>query len=404
MSAAEGEGILEGTTKRAALLTAATASFLTPFMGSSVNLALPSLAKDLHIDAVVLSWVPAAYLLAAAVFLVPVGRLADIHGRKRLFLWGLVVFTVASALSALAPSAGALIAFRFAQGVGSAMIFGTGMAILSSVYPPHERGRAFGITVAAVYFGLSAGPVLGGLLAQHLGWRSVFASTLPLGALAIAQVLTGLKGEWAEARGEHFDAGGSIIYGLALLALILGLSLLPEMLGVWVLLAGVAALAVFLWWEMRHHAPVLDTTLFFRNRVFAFSNLAALINYSATFSVVFLLSLYLQYVKGLSPQQAGFVLIFQPVVMAVFSPFAGRLSDKIEPRVVASIGMGLTTVALFLLSLIGETTGLVFVMVALMVLGLGIAFFSSPNANAVMGSVDRKKYGVASGTVGTMRL
>ncbi len=393
-----------GSSKRAALLTAVTAAFLTPFMGSSVNLALPLIGNEFEIDAVLLSWVSAAYLLSSAMFLVPVGRLADIHGRKKVFLYGLTLFTSCSLLCGFAPSAHALIIIRFVQGIGSAALFGTGMAILTSVFPPEERGRVLGITLASVYVGLSAGPLLGGLIAEHFGWRGVFLFAVPLGVGSILLVITRLKGEWAEAKGESFDSGGSAIYSIALLALVFGLSRLPQASGFWLILLSLAGLGFFLWWETRQDAPVLNVDLFRRNRVFAFSNLAALINYSATFAVVFLLSLYLQYIQGLTPQNAGFVLVFQPLVMAVFSPFAGRLSDLVEPRVVASAGMALTTVGLGMLTVLNEATSLTFVIASLAVLGLGLALFSSPNTNAVMSSVERRDYGVASGTVGTMRL
>ncbi|KAF0120985.1 MAG: transport protein, partial [bacterium] len=172
--------------KNSALLVATLASFLTPFMGSSVNIALPSIGKEFFaMDAVLLSWVATAYLLAAVMFLVPFGKIADIHGRKRFFTYGIVIFTVSSFLSAISTSAIVLIAFRVLQGVGSAMIFGTSMAILTSVFPVGERGKALGITVAAVYLGLSLGPFLGGFLTQHFGWRSIFLITVPLGVIII---------------------------------------------------------------------------------------------------------------------------------------------------------------------------------------------------------------------------
>ena len=199
----------EGGVKAAVLLVATLASFLTPFMGSSVNIALPSIGRHFGMDAVSLSWVATAYLLAAAVFLVPFGKLADIYGRKRVFTLGMMVYTVASLFLALSPSAAMLIAFRVVQGIGSAMIFGTAVAMLTSVFSPQERGRALGVNVAAVYLGLSLGPFLGGLLTEHFGWRSVFWFNVPLGLLIIAAVFWKLKAEWAEARGERFDLGGS---------------------------------------------------------------------------------------------------------------------------------------------------------------------------------------------------
>jgi EmrB/QacA subfamily drug resistance transporter len=337
-------------------------------------------------------------------FLVPFGRLADIHGRKRVFAYGMGIFTLASLALAFSSSAGMLITLRVLQGFGSAMIFGTGMAILTSVFPAAERGRVLGINVAAVYLGLSLGPVLGGFLTHQFGWRSIFLVNVPLGLFVIYLVVVKLNREWAEAQGEKFDAVGSLFYAFTLVALMYGLSLLPAISGVWFILAGTLGCLLFVAWDRRSASPLLNMELFFHNPAFAFSNLAALINYSATFAVTFLLSLYLQYLKGFTPQHAGMILISQPVVMALFSPFAGRLSDKIEPRVVASIGMGFTVAGLLLFMFIDRDTHLGFIVTGLMLLGFGFALFSSPNTNAVMSSIEKKFYGVGSSTLATMRL
>jgi len=389
--------------KKSVLLVVTIASFLTPFMGSSMNIALPQIGREFEMDAVLLAWIPTSYLLSATVFLLPFGRIADIYGRKKIFTYGIIIYTISSLLSAVATSAIMLIAFRIPQGIGGAMIFGSGVAILTSVYPPEERGRAIGINVAAVYLGLSLGPFLGGLLTQHIGWRSIFLANIPLGLTVITLLFWKLKGEWAEARGEKFDLTGSVIYGLAVIALMYGLSLLPEIMGGGVILVGIVGIMAFIWWETRTASPILNINLFKSNRVFAFSNLAALINYSATFAVGFLLSFYLQYTKDFKPQEAGTVLLSMPAVQAIFSPLAGRLSDKISPQVLASAGMALTTVGLILLIFLGEDTAIWFILVSLMILGLGFAFFSSPNTNAIMSSVTARTYGVASATLATMR-
>ena len=389
--------------RRAALLVTTVGAFLTPFMGSSIAIALPSIGGELAMDAILLGWVATAYLLAAAMFLVPLGRIADIYGRKRIFTYGMITYTAASLLSAISTSAAMLISFRVLQGIGGAMIFSTGVAILTSVFPPEERGRVLGINVAAVYAGLSLGPFVGGLLTQYLGWRSIFWANVPLGLLIIALIFWKLKGEWAEAKGEKFDIAGSIIYSLMLIAIMYGFTMLPELPGAGLILAGGLGIVAFVKWETKVKSPVLDVRLFRNNTVFALSNLAAFINYSATFAVSFLLSLYLQYIKGLTPQIAGLVLVAAPVVQAIFSPFAGRLSDKIEPRIVASLGMGLTVIGLVFFIFLGNTTSLWFIIAGLIILGFGFALFSSPNTNAVMSSVEKRSYGVASATLATMR-
>ena len=390
--------------RAAALFAATLAVFLTAFTGSSINIALPAMGRDFSMDAILLSWVPTSFFLAAAMFLVPIGRFADIHGRKKVFALGMSVFTSASLLAGLAPSAAVLIAARALQGIGSAMISGTGVAILTSVFPAQERGRVLGINVAVVYLGLSLGPPLGGILTQQLGWRSIFLVTLPLGLAGIAFVLWRLEGEWAEARGESFDLLGSVFYAAALVALMYGFSLLPDLAGAALIALGVVGFVGFGAWELNSKSPVLNLRLFRGNRTFTFSNLAALIHYSAVFAVSFLLSLYLQYIKGLSPQQAGLILIFQPVVQFLFSPAAGRLSDRVEPRILASAGMMLTSLGLFLLVFLSPATPLWAIVTILILLGFGYALFSSPNMNAIMGAVERKFYGVASGMLATMRL
>jgi len=394
----------DATSRKSALIVAVTGSFITPFMGSSINVALPAIAGDFHIDAVLLSWIPTAYLLAIGITLLPMGKLADIWGRKKIMLLGFIFLNISSLFLAFARSTPALIIFRTIQGFGSGMFFGTTMAVLTSVYPPNERGRVLGITVSAVYVGLSSGPFVGGILTQHLSWRSLFVLTFLMSLCVIWLIVFKLKGEWAEARGETFDLKGALIYALALIVLILAFSLLPDRKSIGMIIFSLLGFAAFFIWERRVQNPIFQVDLLLKNKVFALSNLAALIHYSATFGVTFLMSLYLQYIKGLNAQTAGFVLIAQPVMMALFSPLAGKISDKIEPRLISSAGMMLTFCGLVLLSTITFNTRLPFVVVALFLLGIGFALFSSPNMNAIMSSVDRRYLGVASGSASTMRV
>jgi EmrB/QacA subfamily drug resistance transporter len=389
--------------KIAALLAATIASFFTPFMGSSINIALPSIGLDFGADAIILNWVTNGFLLAAAIFAVPFGRVADIHGMKKIFTYGIIIFTVASLLCALSPSSFALIGARILQGIGSAMIFVTGLAIISSVYPPQHRGKAIGINVAAVYVGLSFGPVLGGFMTQYLGWRSIFLLMIPFGLLVMGIVFWKLKDEWAASRGETFDYVGSILYSLMLFLVMYGFSNLPQIDGWAMLILGIIGFVAFVRWELRTKSPVFNIRLF-KNTAFTFSSVAALINYSATFAVTLLLSYYLQYIKGLEPQTAGIILVAQPIIMAITAPIAGRMSDRIDARIIATTGMATVTLALFTMTFIDSTTPITNIIIGLAVLGLGFGLFSSPNTNVIMGSVERKFYGVASATVSTMRL
>jgi MFS family permease len=390
--------------RRAALIAVTLTSFLTPFMVSSVNIALPAIGNEFSLDAVMMGWVPTSYLLAAAIFLLPFGRFADLYGRKRIFAIGISVYTVSALVLAFVPSVFPLIALSAAQGIGATMMFGTGMAILTAVYPAGERGKVLGIVTAAVYVGLSTGPFVGGLLTHYFGWRSIFLVNLPLGLIALGFALWNLKADNPERAGVRYDFGGATIYGLSLGAMMLGFARLPGIVGAVLLPAGMISLVFFYRWELGRSRALLPVHILRGNAAFLFSNLAALINYSATFSVGFLLSLYLQYIQGLTPEKAGTILVAQPIVMAAFSPLAGRLSDRIEPRVVASIGMALVSLGLVSFAFVNHETSMISLVAGLMILGLGFALFASPNTNAVMSSIDRQHYGVASAVLGTMRL
>jgi EmrB/QacA subfamily drug resistance transporter len=335
---------------------------------------------------------------------VPLGRLADIHGRKRIFLYGAVIFTAASLLCIWSPTRNFLIAMRAIQGIGGAMIFGTGTAMLVSAYPAGDRGKILGINIAAVYIGLTVGPFIGGLLTQHLGWRYIFVFTAILGAIVIVLTAGMVKEEWVGAKDEGFDFAGSLLYAVALFAIMYGFSLLPSWMAVLLIAVGLICFIFFVFRQSIIPFPLLNIRLFLDNKVFAFSNLAALINYCATFAVTFLLSLYLQHIKMLTPSQTGVVLIAEPVVQALFSPLAGRLSDRYEPRIISSIGMALNVAGLIPLIFIHSDTSIHYIVICLIILGIGFALFSSPNVNATMSSVENKFYGIASATLSTMRL
>lgn len=394
----------EKSLKRAVMLVAAFAAFLTPFLGSAVNLALPAIGKEFHANAISLSWVISSFILSSAIFLLPFGRLGDIIGRKKVFSYGIILFTISTFLILFSWNIFSLIVFRILQGLSGAMIFGTSLAIISSVFQPGERGRAMGINITAVYLGLSAGPVIGGFLTQTFGWRSIFAFLVPVGLISIYLIFKKMKTEWAEAEGEKFDWKGSLIYGIALSAFMYGFSKLPSTFGWICFSSGIITAIVFLLFEKKIKNPVFDVRLILRNRVFAFSGLAALIHYSATSATGFFISLYLQYLKGFDARTAGLIMISQPVAMALLSPLAGRLSDRKNPGVIASIGMGLTGTGLIFLCFIKANTPVYMIILLLTIMGIGFGLFSSPNSNAIMSSVEKRYLGIASGVVGTMRM
>jgi EmrB/QacA subfamily drug resistance transporter len=387
------------------LIVTTLAGFLSTFMASSINIALPLIESEFHASAVALSWIPLAYILAAGAVLMPVGRISDLYGRMRIFVWGLMVFTVVAFASAFSPSVLVLIVLRGIQGLGAALVFATFTALIILAYPPETRGRALGLNVAGVYLGLTLGPVLGGIIIHNIGWRGLFYIVSGLGVINWALPVWKLRGvDWREPKRARFDVLGSVMYALALSSLLLGFSWLPGLLGVLLIVVGAAGLSAFLWWETRAADPVLNVDLLRHNRVFAYSNVATFINYAATFAMTFLMSLYLQYTRGLNPQTAGFVLVAGTFVQAAFSPVAGRLADRVQARLVASAGMALCVLGLLALVFLSETTPYWYIITVLCVLGLGFAFFSSPIMSAVMGSVEKRFVGVASATVSTMRL
>lgn len=390
--------------RKYALLVSILASFLTPFMSSSINLALPSLSMEFRISAVLTNWIPTIFLLTSAMFVLPFGRLADIYGRKRVFLIGVILYTISSLLCAFSFDLYSLLSFRSLQGVGGAMIFSTGIAILTSAYPPGERGRVLGLNAAAVYLGLSLGPVLGGFFTNQWSWRSIFFFNVLVGVIVIGVTIFRLRDEWVGTSGERLDWKGTFFYCLAIALLMFGLSSAKELIFLLPLLIGIVAMVVFILMERRARYPLIELRLFRRNPIFAYSNWAALINYSATFSAGVLLSFYLQATREMSPQIAGLVLLSQPLFQSFVSPFAGRLSDRLEPRIVASTGMALATVTLVVFAFLSPETPLWLVIANLILLGVGLAFFSAPNTNAVMGSVPLSHYGVASSILSTMRL
>jgi EmrB/QacA subfamily drug resistance transporter len=389
--------------KKVILFITTLGAFIAPFMGSSVVVALPSIGKEFALNASLLNWIATSYVLTTSVFVVPFGKVADIFGRKKILLYGVIIYVITSILCGISTSAGMLILFRALQGVGGAMISVTVVSIITSVYTPGERGRALGINVASTYTGLSLGPFLGGLITQHLGWRNLFFIIVPIGLIIVA-LLFRLNHEWTEAKDENLDYKGSALFGLGLLCIMLGLSFIRNgWYGMTLIIVGTGLLIAFGIFETKINNPVLDMALFRNNRVVLFSSLAALINYSATYAISYLLSLYLQYIKGFDPQHAGFILIAQPAMQALLSPLAGRLSDRIEPQKVASIGMGITSLSLLFLAFLNNNSSIASIFIVLLVLGFGFALFSSPNTNAVMNSVEKRVYGVASGILSAAR-
>lgn len=388
----------------ATLFVVSAVQFLTPFMLSAVGVALPVIGKEFSASAVQLGLVETVYIFAFSLFLIPAGRLGDIYGRKKIFTIGIVAFTAGTVLISLAFSIESFIAFRFFQGCGGAMISGTSVAILSSVFPAARRGRAMGVIVGCIYLGLSLGPVLSGFMVTHLGWRWIFYLGVLVELSCLLLTALKLKGEWADARGERFDFVGSFLFVISLFSLIYG-TLNQKEGGIYLVLivSGSLGLLIFLAYEYRCSSPILDVGLVIHNRVFAFSNMATLINYAASYGIAFFFSLYLQVVRGYSPEGAGIILIIQPVVQTALSPVFGRLADRVSAAGLATAGMAVCALSLGLASQFNAGTPMRAVMGMLALMGIGFSLFSSPNTTTVMGSVPSKSYGIASSFLATMR-
>jgi len=389
--------------KNIVLIIISLSSFISAFSGSSIIVAAPIMGAELQMDAATLSWFVTIFILATALLQIPFGKIADLYGRKKIYFIGMLIFTSSTLALGFANSVNLLLAFRFGQGIGAALVFATGTAILTSVFPANEKGKAFGYNIGAVYFGLTIGPSLGGVLTQHLGWRSIFYITASLALMVALLIVWKLKGEWTSEIKEPFDYIGSLIYVSTLFLLLYGFKVLPKYPGYIMIGGSIICAGTFVWWERRIDNPILELRLFKKNKFFTFANLSAFAFYASTSAVSFLLSLYLQSVKGFTPQQTGLILLARPIVQAILSPIGGRLSDFIEHRTITTIGVGIGFVSLLLLTFLNENSHLSLIIASLALGGLGFGLFSSPNANSIMSSVSKRFFGVASALIGTMR-
>ncbi len=379
-------------------------SFIGALVGSGINVALPSIGQEFGAGAGDLSRVAAAYLFGSAIFTLPLGKAADIFGRMKLYKIGIVFFSLLLIVGGFSQSVEFLCGIRFLQGGFMAMVFGPGMAVLVSVYEKSMRGKILGYSTAAVYVGLTCGPAIGGFICHYFGWRWFFYLTGLVAASGLI-FLWQVKEEWYGDREGKFDIAGSLCYMITAPLLLYGFSEISRQeIGIFLFIAGILGLLLFIWQECKAECPMLDVNLFIGNKAFSFSNLAALLHYAATFAISFLLSLYLQVVCGLTAPEAGSILLLQFMVMAILSPKAGSLSDQIEPGKVASVGMTINCIGLLVLSSLDEGSPLFLVGGILVVIGVGFALFASPNNNAIMSAISPRYYGTASSLLATMRI
>jgi MFS family permease len=390
--------------RRAALVTNMVTAFVMPFMGNSLNLAIPDIGAEFGANASAVGWMVTAYILTVAALSVPFGRLADVTSRKAVMVTGMIIFIVFCAVSVLASSMSILIAFRIAQAIGASMVLSSNMPILISAYPGNMRGRVLGLSTAAVYTGLALGPVLGGFLTYTFGWRSIFLFVSVVLVVPLVVMLAFITDRKDRGKSSYTDISGTILFMIFIIAFMFGMSFIGR--GItYVIIAGIGMITgiLFIVHELKDPNPVLNISLFRSNIGYTMSNISALLNYSATFAIGYLISLYLQIVMGYSAATAGLVMITQPAVMALLTPTMGRLSDRFSPFIMSSLGMLLCAVGTTLFIFVRVDTSLTYVITALIVTGLGFSLFASPNTNAVMGCVDRKDYGIANSVLNTMR-
>ena len=394
---------------RIILLITCLGSMMAPLDSTIVSVSLPVMTLDLHMSSESAIWIPTAYLVSLAVLLLTMGRLSDIKGRKNIFIVGFGVFVLGSLFCSLAQDGNQLIVFRVLQGVGAACISATSTAIITDTFPSQERGKALGLNAMAVYIGLSLGPALGGLLTGIAGWRSIFLINIPIGIAVILLAWRYVKDPAEIRTKEKLDIPGVVLFSVGLTSLLISLTL-GEQYGwgsagiIGLILVAVITLIAFIFVERRKgRAAMLDTSLVTGNRLFAAANFSALLNYAAYFSVSFMMSYYMQEVLGYSIIYTGLVLLTMPLTMAVLSPISGWASDRIGSRFLSSSGMAIVAIGLLFMSTLTAGSSVIYIMVGLLVLGIGMGMFSSPNTSAVMGCVERKRLGVASGTLSTMR-
>ena len=391
--------------QRAVLLTVLITAFITPFMGSSMNLCVINIESEFHTSAAIVGWVITSFTMATVALSIPMGKIADVTGRKRILLMGISGYVILFFLILFSRNIWMVLIFRALQGASASMVFATNNAVLLNAFPDNVRGRMLGISVTSTYLGLSLGPVLGGILNHAFGWRSIFVVSLVIAIIAWISCLRGVDNDKQQpAQTNHFDLGGNLLFIIAVTVSLYALTNLSIQRFSWVLLIiGLGFGVLFVRRETRAADPMIRISMFTKDAAFTLSNIAALLNYGATFAITYLVSIYLQSIKGFTSQTAGMILLFMPVLQAIFSSFMGRLSDRIAPYKLATTGMALNTVGLVFLIFVKEDTPLILICILLAYLGFGFALFSSPNTNAVLSCVSHEEYGIANAVLSTMR-
>ena len=398
------EGIVTDPSKKMyILIVAGLATFFSAFITTSITVALPTIANQFQIDVIVQTWIATIFLLAVAICSAPFGKISGKFGLKKFLMLGVLIMLFSCLGAAFSTSAEMLLLFRAFQGVGSAMLSVSTVALVSQAMPFEERGKAIGINISCVYIGLTLGPVVGGIVTQYIGWETMFLIVIPF--LIINLIICHLKvdQEWKMGEKDSFDYIGTILYSIGILLGIYGFTIINTLTGVILAIIGLIVLGGFVRYELKQKTPVFEVKLF-KNTKFSSSTLAALISYLATFLITLIITYHLQYIKGMDPQYIGLILIVTSGLMAIIAPFSGRLSDKINPQKLSAIGMIFVALSVAILSFLDANTPLYVIIIAMALEGIGLGLFTSPNTNAIMSSVPRKFTSIASATVSTARV
>ena len=377
-------------------------SFFAVFLSNGIIIGVPAIAQEFAMNNVIQNWVPTIFFLVVAVFTVPAGQISGKFGVKKSLLGGVLLYLFASIGAVLSFSTESFLIFRILQGAGVAFLNVSAMAMVVHAVKPQNRGKALGFTVTGVYLATSLSPVICGFLVHNLGWRAMFYFVIPFLALCIALMVWKIPEEWKTYEEDKIDTIGSILYGIGTFLFIYGFTTLTTGTGLILTIAGLALLVIFGLYELRQKSPVFNINLF-KNKKFTSSNIAALCSYIAVMVVTTILNYHFQYVRGWNAQMAGMILIITPIIMAIMAPNSGKLSDRIHPQKLAAIGMSIATVALLILTFLNGDTPIYFVILAMVLQGIGMGLFSSPNMNAIMSSVPPKDAPTASASQATMR-
>jgi EmrB/QacA subfamily drug resistance transporter len=390
----------------AVLVSVGIGTFMSSLDSSAVNLAMPLIKANFGVSLSMVEWIVTAYLLVISSLLLTFGRISDLYGQKKVYTTGFFIFTVSSFLCGISVNIGMLIGCRVLQALGAGMLFSTGPAIITNAVPPSSRGRALSITAISVSLGLCAGPVVGGTLSTLLGWQSIFFINIPVGILGVALAVKNLPKD-EKTTSVPFDILGSVLVFVALLLILLPLNLsgdyaIPSALFIGSIAAGLALVFVFIAVELKREHPMLNVRLF-QNRVFAASSGAALFMFMAQFIMSFLAPFYYQNLRGFSAMHSGLLYLPMPIATMCIAPISGSISDRFDTRYISSFGALLLAFGLFLLSFLGAASSLIYIVVSMLVCGIGFGLFQTPNNSAIMGNVPPQNRGTASGILATMR-